>query len=138
MMKAVKLYQSKRLSSLDYTFETAPYVRPLACVHETRGAIGELLTPRPQRQGGRLPQRSAHIEERLVQIELIFVRWPGPARASDGEAALQLAKEAHVGAQVPVGVQHEARQQIAIGVLGPFPPVGMAEIFILQAHFAAE
>src|SRR5262249_53510348 len=68
----------------------------------------------------------------------VVVSRPRPTVAPAANGALQLSKDADSLAEMRVGVQEIALQQIAVIVLRPLAEIELAEVFVAKSRLAAE
>src|SRR5262245_37392782 len=78
------------------------------------------------------------IEEGLMDFQTVIISWSRPAAAPAPDGALQLGKDADSVAEMRVGVQQIALQQITIIVLRPQAEIELAEVFVANPRLAAE
>src|SRR5439155_21361487 len=93
------------------------------------GAKGKRVRFRP---------RHAHVEERLMQIEVVAVGGPRAAIATLLEAAFELGEEAEIICEMSIGMNHVALQQITVVILRPATPKVVVIILVTFAHLAAQ
>src|SRR5665213_1312438 len=79
-----------------------------------------------------------HVDKRLIEVELVPVRWARPAVASVFQATFELREEAHGISEVQIGVRHISLQEITIVILWTLSPVVIVKVLVPLPNFPAE
>src|SRR5262245_8414124 len=98
--------------------ETSPHVQSFGGRDQPAGTERHLVPPEPQRQRFPITAAPYQVDERLMQVECVFVGGPrsaGPARL---EAALDLDESTGVRAEVPIGVQEVSLKHVPAWIVG--------------------
>src|SRR5205823_14587623 len=121
------------------TVEAQTYVWPFPRINESPRAVSQLLAPQAQGHGVLVPERPDPVQERLVQVEPVLVKWTGAADAPILQPTFQLGENPKRRAEMEIAVEHVALQEvsvIAVTVLWSLAEGGVVVELAAFAHFA--
>src|SRR5580704_5357539 len=95
------------------TIEAETNIGAFSHIHEAPGTVFHFKPARARRKGV-LPPSIADLEESRLEVEFLFIDWPGAADAERIDAALQFHERANVFAVMNIEIKHVAFVEIAI------------------------
>src|SRR5438034_9891631 len=120
-----------------HAVEAQTHIRSFTGRDKPRRAVSKLLAACTESHGIQLRQRNAHVEERLVQINIVPVSGSRSAIATIFKSAFELSEDSEIISKMGVGMNHVALEQIAIVILRPAPPETVVIILVALPDFAA-